>query len=861
MHECAPRCLGRLPALLIAGVAIALSLPVRGDSAGKQQLLKNPGFEPPYAAQPLPTGKGQVTGQIASGWEDNSGWADVTVDYSQAAEGAHGGSSAQRITVKEVRSGAVQFAQRFAAERGHIYVLSAWVRGTSGSAATLLFRQAPSPYRAYKEQAIAFDGKWQQVTLKGISADSGDAFFMVAIHDAETVLVADASAVDMTGAVSAAPRIAGNMLPDSSFEAGLGAGWSVRCELASASLSAAFESMDPRPVLDATTAADQKHSVKVDLPGAGSVTISSPLVRYNYGLPHTAGIWLKASVPGASARLELLESTQTRSFQLTSSWQHCALTTVIPYGDFTRLTVTANMPAAGTIWFDAADLRESDQGAPTAGEPPQTELVLHVDRPGGIFFDGEAAIVHVAAANAPEGAVLRAFVLDLYGHTSELKPQPASQEELRIEPDATRPRGMFKVTARLVTASGASVSLPVQQVFARLPHPREIAPEKSYFGVHIPLAPEYFQIAHAIGARWCRIHDASWVTIWPVVEPHPGEFVFYDEGVDAAAKAGIKILGMLDGGPAWASVKPRATSGYFSNYNAVDAPEAEAQWKEYVQKVVSHYKGKIDYWEVWNEPWGETFSPGPSELYGKLLKDAYPIARQANPNAVVVGMDTTGGMDAFTDTALRVCGGSNSYDAFSYHDYYYTLYGGPNSQAARDAATWRAFERKYGQVKPHWVTESAPNNGLHSFYWPVGEEQATRSQLALTVRFDVTLMANGVQHGFYYTLHADPPENAETFWIALDYDRTIRPLLAARAVLASVVDGAESLGRSEPVAGVDCYGFLQTDGKRIDVLWSYDSRSHTIAAPKGAEVLDALGNPIATTGGVELEAEPVYFVR
>jgi hypothetical protein len=849
-------------------VGVALSMPAREDPAGARELLKNPGFEPPYVAQPAPTGKGQVTGKIAAGWEDNSDWADVTVDYSQATEGAHGGRSAQRIAVKEVRSGHVQFVQAFAVQRGRVYALSAWLKGTPDTIVALVFRQAPSPYLVYQQRTAVLADEWRQVKITGVASESGTAFLMVMISGSATVLVDDASAADMTEAVNTAPPFAGNLLPDSSFEAGLGAGWNVRCT-ADAARMGLVEFLDPRAALDATTAADGKCSMRVALPCAGSVIISSPLVLYHYGRAHTASIQLKADAPGATARLELMGAAQSKSFHLTTSWQRCALTTAIPYGEATRLTVVVDIPeagadaagdGAGTIWFGAADLREGDQ-KPPAGEPPQVELALRVDRPGGIFFDDEAAVVHVATANAPDGAALRASVLDLYGRTTQLKPQPASQAELTVAPDATpHKRGMFKVTARILGADGAAVSPPVQQVFARLPHPRQIDSEKSFFGVHIPLGPEYVQIARAIGAHWTRIHDASWVTKWPVVEPRPGEFVFCDEGVDAVTKGGIKILGMLDGGPVWASVKPRATSGYRSNYNLVDAPDAHAEWKKYVEKTVWHYKGKIDYWEVWNEPWGEDFSPGPPEVYGRLLREAYPVAKEANPGAVILGIDTCRGMDSFTETALRVCGGSSSYDVFSYHDYYSVFYGGPNPQTARDAASYRALQQKYGEVKALWMSEGAPDEGIQSFYWPLGEEQATRSQLARTIRSDVTLMASGVQHAFYYTLHADPPEGMMT-WIALEHDRTIRPLLAGRAVLASLVDGAECLGRSEPAAGLDCYGFRQTDGERVDVLWSYDGQAHAVAAPKEGEALDALGNPIAGTGALEVGTEPVYFVH
>ena len=120
-------------------------------------------------------------------------------------------------------------------------------------------------------------------------------------------------------------------------------------------------------------------------------------------------------------------------------------------------------------------------------------------------------------------------------------------------------------------------------------------------------------------------------------------------------------------------------------------------------------------------------------------------------------------------------------------------------------------------------------------------------------------MAAGVEKFIYYTLHA-PAAAGDISLSALEYDRTLRPVLVARAVLASLVDGAPCLGRTEPAAGVEAYDFKPTDGTRVTVLWSYDGATHEFAVPPGATALDVSGNPIAGTR-LTLSAEPVYFVQ
>ncbi|MDR3710697.1 MAG: hypothetical protein P4L33_20550 [Capsulimonadaceae bacterium] len=824
-------------------------------SAAPIELLANPSFENPYAPLPAAIGKAQITGSVPKGWEDNSGWGDVTIQYAEVRSDVHAGASALSIDVKGVRAGRAQFGQVVSALAGHTYAMSVWLKGQTGAVATLALRLGDKPYTTYGERAVTLSGQWQQLKLTTVAQSSLPCYFMIYPPVGSALLVDNASDTDVTAVASDMPARRGNLLPDASFEAGVGGGWSAHAAAADTAQTPLFESTEPRPIIDRTTAADQKQSIKVVLPAAGWVALSSPLVDYNYGRRHTASIAMKASVPGVRATLKVLGASQTAEVVLGSSWQHYSLSCVIPYGDATRLTVTATTTEAATVWFDGARLSEGDGAENRSADP---ELVLSVPRPGGIYFDTEQAVIRVATANAPRGAVIRARVADLYGHIHELSPVDASSGLIRVAPDPIHPRGVFKLTAQLFDMKGEPICPPIQQVFARLPHPRNIVPERSYFGVHIPLSSDYFTIARAIGARWTRIHDASWVTDWPVVEPHPGQWAFYDGIVRAARQAGIEVLGMLDGGPAWASVKPKAIAGYFSNYNLVDAPNAMEAWKEYVSRVVGHYRGEIDCWEVWNEPWGPQFTPGSPAVYGALLKAAYPLAKSANPNAILAGIDADPALDSFTDQALRGADGSSSFDIFSYHDYYKSLYGGPAPAPAVNAAKFARIERGYGKTRPLWITESAPDERVESLYWPLGQEQLARGQCAKTVRFDITAIASGVEHVFYYTLHGDPAYG-ETTYSGLEHDLTIRPIMAARAVLASLIDGAKCRGRSEPIPGVDSYRFVQPGGQLVDVLWSYDGHTHTFKVLPGYKAIDALGNPLSAHS-VEIGVEPLYIV-
>ena len=73
-------------------------------------------------------------------------------------------------------------------------------------------------------------------------------------------------------------------------------------------------------------------------------------------------------------------------------------------------------------------------------------------------------------------------------------------------------------------------------------------------------------------------------------------------------------------------------------------PVSLDDWQDYVSATVSHYKGMIDDWEVWNEPDSSGFlklagfaselrKPG---VYVNLVSSAYKAAKAANPNARIV---------------------------------------------------------------------------------------------------------------------------------------------------------------------------------------------------------------------------------
>ena len=120
------------------------------------------------------------------------------------------------------------------------------------------------------------------------------------------------------------------------------------------------------------------------------------------------------------------------------------------------------------------------------------------------------------------------------------------------------------------------------------------------------------------------------------------------------------------------------------------------------------------------------------------------------------------------------------------------------------------------------------------------------------------MMAAGVRAFFFYAAHSDPPMGHPEG--ALEWDRAIKPILAGRAVLASLVDGAGVPVRSEPVPGVDLYEYPARAGVAVKVLWSYDGDAHQVRVESGSKVLDVFGNPLGVGPDVTVTIEPVYVI-
>jgi len=115
-------------------------------------------------------------------------------------------------------------------------------------------------------------------------------------------------------------------------------------------------------------------------------------------------------------------------------------------------------------------------------------------------------------------------------------------------------------------------------------------------------------------------------------EPHRSAWEKYDHIVSLAERYNLEIIARLSSPPAWSRADGDARGTYAP-------PDRLEDFGDYVYTVVSRYRGRIRYYQIWNEPniypeWGE--QPVDPEAYTELLCLAYRRAKEADPDAVII---------------------------------------------------------------------------------------------------------------------------------------------------------------------------------------------------------------------------------
>ncbi len=201
----------------------------------------------------------------------------------------------------------------------------------------------------------------------------------------------------------------------------------------------------------------------------------------------------------------------------------------------------------------------------------------------------------------------------------------------------------------------------------------------------------------ASGAKWVRLSPE-----WNSIETSKGVYdtAFLgkmDAIVDRLQAGGVNILWILAYTASWASSQPTLPWPDYSRCK----PANWTDWEDFVVFVTSRYNGKIDHWEVWNEPNGAGFWKDSVADYVTLLQKASAKIWQTNPNNKVLmgGLALENGPSFLT--SMLDLGAAGYFDIANYHCYL---------DAKGQLTTYNQINdvlTQYGlQDRPIWITEN-----------------------------------------------------------------------------------------------------------------------------------------------------------
>jgi hypothetical protein len=391
-----------------------------------------------------------------------------------------------------------------------------------------------------------------------------------------------------------------------------------------------------------------------------------------------------------------------------------------------------------------------------------------------------------------------------------------------------------------------------QRIAARVDSPLEFTTDR--WGGH-GNAP----LLRRMGAGWNRLHDCGGraVVSWECVEPEKGKFTWRDADIPGP---GIKNLGVIEGGPEWAK----------------DARDS-SDWLNYIRQMVSHYKGNVPAWEIYNEPYDT-----PTETFAKKhvarVAAAAKVIREANPAAII----TSGGPPeeippglGWWEVLLKH-GLVKPLDTISVHAYFG---GGGTCPVDGDlrfdeyiTALRKLCDQYGGKGKPLWDTESGLCP-MESFYigrdvvygiWgnsgliprsPVPYHDAA----AMDARYLMLHFWHNIRWNYYHTSAC-----WSNHWSLCDYDQTPLPAAVTMAQMTRLLRTAEADGK--PTLPKGLWGLrFKNNGQTVVAFWATFLKlgeSRFLLGFKSdpqVRILDMFANPVVPTQKHPIGVAPIIL--
>lgn len=391
----------------------------------------------------------------------------------------------------------------------------------------------------------------------------------------------------------------------------------------------------------------------------------------------------------------------------------------------------------------------------------------------------------------------------LYDLTGEAELAGQLRGALQWLNTAVRPQPMLApdaaITHTAVSPRGVNTFLQIEVEEAKRARSLELARQAGFAFIRQEFTWEDIEV-HGKGDFIDRRNDPNGVDAW----------LKYDHIVQLAEDYDIEMIARLSNPPAWSRALPEEQTG------ALAPPDDYQDFVDFVTAVATRYKGRIHYYQIWNEPngngeWGH-HQPVNPEQYTDLLCRAYEAVKRVDPTAVVlagaltptVELSPANVNDLVFLQRMYNAGAANCFDIMSAQGYGLwsgaadrrlrpTVINFPHHLLIRDLMV-----RNDDAAKPIWISEMGWNvvpEGIEAHFGRVTETQQAQYAVEAYERIQAEWPWVGVS-AYWFLKRPSDAEMGDSWYYFRLLEPDFTPLPVYQALVA---EGAQAPVR--PVAG------------------------------------------------------------
>ncbi|MCW7540360.1 hypothetical protein OOT46_21230 [Aquabacterium sp. A7-Y] len=263
----------------------------------------------------------------------------------------------------------------------------------------------------------------------------------------------------------------------------------------------------------------------------------------------------------------------------------------------------------------------------------------------------------------------------------------------------------------------------------------------------------------ALGVEVLRLHDTG--TTWRLLQPEDAPIDWVNNGsarrldyyVFNSARFGSELVYTFSGTPTWAASDP-TLSGVAGPDGAVSGLKDVEAFRRFVRELGQRYKGRIRYWEVWNEANYNGFWRGGTRQLAEMTAIAAEELKAIDPANKIIAANISWIGQHWLENYLDD-GAAQHVDILSYH-----YYGSADAEvAASFQYNMRSLAERHGLGHlPIWNTEGDSTCTAGAVVCPGLDPQVEHARL--NARALLTMAAAGVGNYNYYTMEGRLPEKA-----------------------------------------------------------------------------------------------------